>query len=88
LPATPLTLTPTLGYSLAVTRSSEFNAMQKSKRLPTEPVRFVLINPASPVWRVQPGEQPRAARYFRFSMLSSLYVAAAMPSYVQTRIID
>jgi radical SAM superfamily enzyme YgiQ (UPF0313 family) len=53
-----------------------------------ETIRFLLINPASPTWRVQPGERPRAARYFRFSMLSSLYVAAAMPSYVQTRIID
>ena len=51
-------------------------------------IRFVLINPTSPTWRVKPGERPRAARYFRFSMLSSLYVAAAMPSYVQTRIID
>ncbi|MEI7847129.1 MAG: radical SAM protein [Chloroflexota bacterium] len=51
-------------------------------------IRFVLVNPASPTWRVRPGEHPRAARYFRFSMLSSLYVAAAMPSYVQTRIID
>jgi radical SAM superfamily enzyme YgiQ (UPF0313 family) len=53
-----------------------------------ETIRFVLINPASPTWRVQPGERPRAARYFRFSMLSSLYVAAAMPSCVKTRIID
>ena len=51
-------------------------------------LQFVLINPASPTWRVKPGERPRAARYFRFSMLSSLYVAAAMPPYVHTRIID
>jgi radical SAM superfamily enzyme YgiQ (UPF0313 family) len=51
-------------------------------------LQFVLINPASPTWRVRPGERPRAARYFRFSMLSSLYVAAAMPPYVHTRIID
>lgn len=51
-------------------------------------LRFVLINPTSPTWRIQPGERPRAARYFRFSMLSSLYVAAAMPYYVQTQIID
>ena len=51
-------------------------------------IRFVLINPTSPIWRVHPGERPRAARYFRFSMLSSLYVAAAMPAYVQTRIVD
>ena len=53
-----------------------------------ETIRFVLINPASPTWRVQTGERPRAARYFRFSMLSSLYVAAAMPSCVHPRIID
>ena len=51
-------------------------------------IRFVLINPTSPIWRIKSGERPRAARYFRFSMLSSLYVAAAMPSYVQTQIID
>jgi len=51
-------------------------------------LQFLLINPASPTWRVKPGEHPRAARFFRFSMLSSLYVAAAMPPYVQIRIID
>ena len=51
-------------------------------------IRFVLINPASPTWRVEPGERPRQARYFRFSMLSSQYVAAAMPANVDTRIID
>src|SRR5450759_2305090 len=51
-------------------------------------IRFVLINPASPTWRVEPGERPRQARYFRFSMLSSLYVAAGMPPNVDTRIID
>jgi len=50
--------------------------------------QFVLINPASPTWRVEPGERPRAASYFRFSMLSSLYVAAAMTPNVHTRIID
>jgi radical SAM superfamily enzyme YgiQ (UPF0313 family) len=64
------------------------NATLKAGSLPLKTVRFVLINPASPVWRVQPSERPRAARFFRFSMLSSQYVAAAMPSYVQTRIID
>jgi radical SAM superfamily enzyme YgiQ (UPF0313 family) len=52
------------------------------------PLRFVLISPASPTWRVQPGERPRAARFFRFSMLSSQYVAAAAPPDVQTRLID
>jgi radical SAM superfamily enzyme YgiQ (UPF0313 family) len=63
-------------------------ATLKSRRLPVESIQFVLINPASPTWRVQPGERPRAARFFRFSMLSSLYVAAAMPPYVRTRLID
>ena len=53
-----------------------------------ESIQFVLINPASPTWSVLPGKRPRAARFFRFSMLSSLYVAAAMPPNVQTRIID
>jgi radical SAM superfamily enzyme YgiQ (UPF0313 family) len=37
---------------------------------------------------VQPGERPRGSRYFRFSMLSSLYVAAAMPPGVETRLVD
>jgi radical SAM superfamily enzyme YgiQ (UPF0313 family) len=53
-----------------------------------ERVKFALINPTAPEWRVGPGERPRGSRYFRFSMLSSLYVAAAMPSYVETRIVD
>ncbi len=51
-------------------------------------LKFVLINPSSPVWRVEGREQPRGSRFFRFSMLPSLYVASAMPSYVETRIID
>lgn len=48
----------------------------------------LLINPTAPVWRVGPGERPRASRLFRFSMLTSLAVAAAMPPDVETRIID
>jgi radical SAM superfamily enzyme YgiQ (UPF0313 family) len=51
-------------------------------------IRFDLINPASPTWRVRGGERPRSSRFFRFSMLSSLTVAACMPPYVETRIID
>ena len=50
--------------------------------------KFVLINPTSPIWRVQGRERPRQSRFFRFSMLPSLYVAASMPSYVKARIID
>lgn len=53
-----------------------------------ERVKFVLINPTSPVWRVQDGERPRGSRFFRFSMLPSLYVAASMPPYVETQIVD
>jgi radical SAM superfamily enzyme YgiQ (UPF0313 family) len=53
-----------------------------------ERLKFVLINPTAPVWRVGPGEQPRASRLFRFSMLPSLCVAAAMPPYVTTTIVD
>jgi radical SAM superfamily enzyme YgiQ (UPF0313 family) len=53
-----------------------------------ERVRFVLIDPTAPEWRVGAGEHPRGSRYFRFSMLSSLYVAAAMPPHVDTRIVD
>ena len=51
-------------------------------------IKFLLINPTSAIWRVQGGERPRQSRFFRFSMLPSLYVAASMPPYVETRIID
>jgi hypothetical protein len=52
------------------------------------PVRFLLINPTSPLWRVERPGAYRGPRTFRFSMLSSLYVAAAAPPNVETRIID
>ena len=51
-------------------------------------VKFVLINPSSDTWRAKRGEKPRGSRFFRFSMLTSLYVAAAMPQFVETNIID
>jgi hypothetical protein len=53
-----------------------------------ERIRFVLINPTSPLWRVQSGERPRCSRFLRFSMLSNLCVAASMPPYVGTQSID
>ena len=34
-----------------------------------ETIKFVLINPTSPIWRVKGDEWPRQSRYFRFSML-------------------
>ena len=46
------------------------------------------ISPTSPGARVKPGERPHGSRYFRFSMLSSLYVAAAMPPGVETELLD
>lgn len=53
------------------------------------PVKLLLINPTAPQWRVYNNHTPyRRTKVFRFSMLSSLYVAAAMPSYVDTQIID
>jgi radical SAM superfamily enzyme YgiQ (UPF0313 family) len=51
-------------------------------------MKFVLISPTSATARVKSGERPRASRYFRFSMLSSLYVAAAMPPDVQVQLVD
>ena len=51
-------------------------------------LKFVLINPTSPLRRAKDGEPSRVGRIFRFSMLPSLYVAASMPSYVETKIID
>ncbi len=51
-------------------------------------MKFVLISPTSPQHRVRAGQRPRVSRYFRFSMLSSLYVAAAMPPGVETQLVD
>ncbi len=52
-------------------------------------MRVLLINPTAREWRVRDGHAPSAkTRYFRFSMLSSLYVAAAMPPDVEVRIVD
>ncbi|HYQ99734.1 MAG TPA: radical SAM protein [Casimicrobiaceae bacterium] len=52
-------------------------------------LRFLLINPTAPRWRVPPGGVASAAtRFFRFSMLSSLYVAAALPPDVTPTIAD
>lgn len=52
-----------------------------------ERIKFLLINPTSPQRRARGPLRP-TPRVFRFSMLPSLYVAAAMPSFVETRIID
>jgi len=51
-------------------------------------IKFLLINPTSPLWRVSAKQKYRNSRFFRFSMLPSLYVAASMPSFVKTEIID
>ena len=51
-------------------------------------VRFLMINPTSPLWRVKANQRPVNSGVFRFSMLPSLYVAASMPGYVETKILD
>jgi len=51
-------------------------------------VKVLLVSPTSPLWRTQAAGAYRGPRAFRFSMLSSLYVAAAMPPGVETRIVD
>lgn len=53
------------------------------------PIKFLLIKPTVAEWRVG-GHGVAAARtqLFRYSMLSSLYVAAAMPPCVTTRLLD
>jgi radical SAM superfamily enzyme YgiQ (UPF0313 family) len=51
-------------------------------------IKLDLINPTSPLRRVEPGQRPRGPRIFRFSMLSSLYVAACLPPHVEPRIVD
>jgi radical SAM superfamily enzyme YgiQ (UPF0313 family) len=51
-------------------------------------LKFLLINPTSPLWRARANQRPPGPRVFRFSMLPSLSVAAAMPAEVETRILD
>jgi radical SAM superfamily enzyme YgiQ (UPF0313 family) len=51
-------------------------------------LKLLLISPTSSILRVQKGERPRQSRLFRFSMLPCLSVAAAMPPFVETRIVD
>ncbi|WP_340114324.1 B12-binding domain-containing radical SAM protein [Maribellus mangrovi] len=53
-----------------------------------QPLKCVLINPTSPLWRVKSKQKPVNHSVFRFSMLPSLYVAASMPPHVQTEIVD
>ena len=55
----------------------------------SRPIRFLLIKPATPEWRLSDdGAGAGRTQMFRYSMLSSLYVAAAMPPCVTTRILD
>jgi radical SAM superfamily enzyme YgiQ (UPF0313 family) len=51
-------------------------------------LQFLLVNPTSPLWRARCAGATRGPRAFRFSMLSSLYVAASLPSDVAVRILD
>lgn len=51
-------------------------------------LKFLLINPTSPLWRVKDHQRPVNSSVFRFSMLPSLYVAASMPDFVETKILD
>ena len=51
-------------------------------------LRFLLIHPASSRARVLRGRPRLTDRIFRQSVLSCLYVAAAAPPWVETRIVD
>lgn len=52
-------------------------------------MKLLLINPTAPQWRADPVNGPaRATRVFRFSMLTSLTVAAALPDGVEAEIVD
>lgn len=51
-------------------------------------IKFLLINPTSPLWQIEAHQRPANSSVFRFSMLPSLYVAASMPGYVDTQILD
>lgn len=52
-------------------------------------IKLLMINPTADRWRVGVGKSPRKkTRIFRYSMLSSLCVAAAMPPFVETELVD
>lgn len=52
-------------------------------------LKFLLVNPTAPQWRIGAGASAsKKTQLFRFSMLSSLYVAAALPPGVSARIVD
>ena len=51
-------------------------------------MKLLLVSPTSPLWRTRAPGEYRGPRAFRFSMLSSLCVASAMPPGVETRIVD
>jgi radical SAM superfamily enzyme YgiQ (UPF0313 family) len=52
-------------------------------------MKFLLINPTASFWQVERGKNPsKKTQAFRFSMLSSLYVAAAVSPLFGTVIMD
>lgn len=51
-------------------------------------IKFLLVNPTSPLWQIEAHQRPANSSVFRFSMLPSLYVAALMPDFVETQILD
>ncbi len=51
-------------------------------------IKVAIINPTSPLWRIEGHEKPKNSKVFRFSMLPSLYVAASMPDNVEVKIVD
>jgi radical SAM superfamily enzyme YgiQ (UPF0313 family) len=51
-------------------------------------MRLLLISPTSELWQARAAARPRGSRFFRYSMLSSLYVAAALPPHVHVHLVD
>jgi len=52
-------------------------------------MRVLLISPANDSLRVtEKGGRPKGHRYFRFSMLSLLYVAACSPKDIEIKLVD
>jgi len=52
-------------------------------------LKFLLVNPTAPQWRVGGNlSASKKTQVFRFSMLSSLYVAATLPPGVTAQIVD
>jgi radical SAM superfamily enzyme YgiQ (UPF0313 family) len=69
--------------------ASSTSLHSETRSVPQRHLKFLLISPTAPEWRVAEGSKPKkTTQLFRYCMLSNLYVAASTPDWVQTRILD